>query len=1094
MKPFLLLLAFTCLLAGKVSAQQSYALTTELPLEEISGTGTAVTLDAATSSAALPIGFDFNFWENTYSTFYINPNGTLSFENPSVIKMSAAYNNQKLGSSTDIHNFIAFAWQYGTYDFTNATINYFTTANSPNRILVVNYKGVAINQTASATYPNAGQGLIDVQIQLFEGTNGKIQIHNTTNRTVGGTGSASGPGQMGVENKDGDLFREASDYAIVYAYNPNAGFYVPTPRYYYDFSGEAVEFRRCTPPSIPLISASNSTICSARPSVTLNASGADGAQYMWETGQVGAQISVSTEGSYRAKALMDGCQSTYSDYVQISSLSYAPTISSNVSTVSCYQTATLTSSYLGPGIYTWANGTDVLQSTSSYQYHVQNQQSTTDYYVTYSADGCSSPVSSKRTISGGCISPPSIEVSGSYFICSGATVALDAVGCPSPGVVTWSEATTGILGTGLHFETSTLDADNVNKASKNYAFRATCTVNGVASGASNTETVTANYVPDTPTDAYSNLNNVAPNTNVTLTATGNASFGYKWTWNNGANTSTTNPMQVVVPATTDFYVTQTNGTCISQSRQVTVHVAGTPTVTVNNTQTEYCGAKGTQVVVNFTTTGTFSNPNFTVKLVRTSSQCSAPNQLDVVTASTSSLTATLTIPTTILQTASNNCSAPTVSYKIVVVNNGNGIPSSDYPITIYQPVAGTVTATGLSSVTAPGQVIHMNATAVSGTTKTWYGHSETQYWQSGSYLGLTADAVDVSPETSTYYSVVYTDAHSCFARSSRIRIPFNLTISGTNTGADLVYAEGRGVHLDAGGIVSGTGSPYPQFYAPPGADADTKVYSTVFDTSYPTSWTGYFIIRKSDYWEIYSGSGPMYSPPSYTRLFHTKNAFPTSNSGGRMAARTSAITGTRPPENAVWIKDADNSELTLTLTGVSEDYSALPVTLTYFNAKLNEQKKVALIWETASEQNSDYFDIERSADLKSFALIGKVKAKENKSDKTHYQLTDENPIPGIGYYRLKQVDLDGTSHYYRVLSIRTEGTDAPYPNPSNGKFLNLDVPATSNIFILNLKGESISFDRKKLSDGSVQILPKTNLSPGLYLITVNGVSRKWVVQ
>jgi|GEM_PF-3673516 len=1095
MKPFLLFLIFTCLIAGRVSAQ-SYALTTGLPLEEISGTGTSVTLDAATSSAALPIGFDFNFWENTYTTFYINPNGTLSFENPSVTKMNPGpFGTQRLGGSSSLHNFIAFAWQNGNYDFTNAAIDYFVSGTAPNRVLVVNYKGVVINQVASSPYPNAGQATINVQIQLFEGAIGKIQIHNTANQTVGGTDSDSGPGQVGVENKAGDLFREASNYAPLYVYNPYAGANIPSPRYFYDFAGSMVEFRKCTPPAVPVVSASNSTICSTRASVTLTASGADGAQYMWETnGQTGAQISVSNGGFYRAMSVTDGCQSAYSEYVQVASLSNTPVITSNISTVNCYQTATLTSSNLGVGTYTWTNGTSVLQNTSSNQYQVQNQQEATDYYVTFSLDGCSSPVSNKRTINGGCISPPSIEVSGTYSICSGATVGLDAFGCPSPGIVTWSETTAGVLGTGLHFETSALDADNDNKASKIYGFKATCTVNGVTSAPSNTETVTVKYIPDMPTDASSNLDNVAANTTVTLTATGNASFGYKWSWNSGANTSTSNPMQVVVPVTKDFYVTQTNGACTSPSRQVTVHVAGSPTITVNNTQTESCGAKGTQVVVNFATTGTFSNSNFTVKLIRTSSQCNTPSQSDVVTASTSSLTATLTIPTTILQTVTNDCSAATISYKIVVVNAGNNISSSDYPITIYQPVAGTITATGLSAVTALGQVIHLSAPVLSGTTKTWYGHSETQYWQSGTSLGLTTDEVDVTPETTTYYSVVYTDAHSCFARSSRIRIPFNVTISGTNSGADLVYAEGRGVHLDAGGIVSGNGSPYPQFYVPPGADADTKVYSTVFDTSFPTSWSGYFIIRKSDYWEIYSGSGPMYSPPTYTRLFHTKNAFPTSNSGGRMSARSSAITGTRPPENSVWIKDTDNTEVTLTLSGVSEDYGALPVTLTYFNAKLNDEKKVSLTWETSSEQNSDYFDIERSADLKSFSAIGKVKAKENKSDKTIYQLTDENPIPGIGYYRLKQVDLDGTSHYYRVVSVRTEGTDAPYPNPSNGKFLNLDVPATSNLTILNPKGESISFDRKKLSEGSVQLLLKANLPPGLYLIRVNGISRKWVVQ
>lgn len=525
---------------------------------------------------------------------------------------------------------------------------------------------------------------------------------------------------------------------------------------------------------------------------------------------------------------------------------------------------------------------------------------------------------------------------------------------------------------------------------------------------------------------------------------------------------------------------------------VLINVVIPQSITVDgSTANQICGSKGTTVVVNYTTTGTFDSNNFAASLIQiTRRSCYySPVETNIKWAYAEGTgTVTFTLPSDIDPTNASSC----VTYKLVVSNGS--VNSAAYPVTVVSPP--TVPAvSGATNVTGVGQSITLSTPVYVAGTKQWYAHTQTQYWQPGTLLtGQTSDNLIVTPETSSFYSVVYTEtATGCSARSSRAIVNFTVTVTGTNSVADLTYREGQGVHLDASGIV-GAGSPYPQYYVPSSPDAGTQVYSTVFDTGYPTSWSGYFIIRKSDYWEIYSGSRPTYGPPSYTRVFHTKNAFPTSNPGGRVAARTSAVTGTRPPQNAVWIKDADNTEIALTLTGVSEDYGALPVTLTYFNAKVNDDRKVALAWETTSEQNSDYFDVERSADLKTYNVVATVKAKENKLDKTVYQLIDETPVPGIGYYRLKQVDLDGIAQYYKVVSVRTEGTDAPYPNPSNGQLLNLDVPATSNISILNLKGESIPFDLKTLSESSVQLLLTTRLSPGLYLITVNGLTRKWVVQ
>src|SRR5258708_40341589 len=84
----------------------------------------------------------------------------------------------------------------------------------------------------------------------------------------------------------------------------------------------------------------------------------------------------------------------------------------------------------------------------------------------------------------------------------------------------------------------------------------------------------------------------------------------------------------------------------------------------------------------------------------------------------------------------------------------------------------------------------------------------------------------------------------------------------------------------------------------------------------------------------------------------------------------------------------------------------LPVGLLSFDAE-KKGASVLLTWKTAQEQKSDRFEIERSADGISYHLIGTLAASGNTSMVTSYSFTDHQPLDGINYYRLKQVDIDG---------------------------------------------------------------------------------------
>ena len=103
-------------------------------------------------------------------------------------------------------------------------------------------------------------------------------------------------------------------------------------------------------------------------------------------------------------------------------------------------------------------------------------------------------------------------------------------------------------------------------------------------------------------------------------------------------------------------------------------------------------------------------------------------------------------------------------------------------------------------------------------------------------------------------------------------------------------------------------------------------------------------------------------------------------------------------------------------TPSSESVSPLPISLVSFNA-IPQQKTVELRWETASEKNSAYFEIEKSIDGEYFEVIGKAAAAGTSIELLTYSELDRNPTQGISYYRLRQVDIDGEYTLSDIVSV-----------------------------------------------------------------------------
>lgn len=114
----------------------------------------------------------------------------------------------------------------------------------------------------------------------------------------------------------------------------------------------------------------------------------------------------------------------------------------------------------------------------------------------------------------------------------------------------------------------------------------------------------------------------------------------------------------------------------------------------------------------------------------------------------------------------------------------------------------------------------------------------------------------------------------------------------------------------------------------------------------------------------------------------------------------------------------NHTSLSITALAIGLYNLALPVNLVSFTGVYREGEGTKLNWQTSLETNNDHFEIQRSADAKSFETIGRVAGKGTIEALTDYVFMDSNLPIGTSYYRLKQVDSDGSPHYSSIIAIR----------------------------------------------------------------------------
>lgn len=179
----------------------------------------------------------------------------------------------------------------------------------------------------------------------------------------------------------------------------------------------------------------------------------------------------------------------------------------------------------------------------------------------------------------------------------------------------------------------------------------------------------------------------------------------------------------------------------------------------------------------------------------------------------------------------------------------------------------------------------------------------------------------------------------------------------------------------------------------------------------------------------------------------------------------------------------------LRLDNITLQATALPVELTYFQTQATDNQKVNIKWETATELNSSKFILERSRDAIHYKNIANIEAAGFSSQKKTYSFTDESAFFGTNYYRLSQIDRDGTQQFFRPQAVVIDDAYVAFgvfPNPSVGTNFNVKVEDSdeARLNLTDFSGRIICLNTNKLTQTIMEITPCEILSFGIYFLEV----------
>jgi subtilisin-like proprotein convertase family protein len=178
-----------------------------------------------------------------------------------------------------------------------------------------------------------------------------------------------------------------------------------------------------------------------------------------------------------------------------------------------------------------------------------------------------------------------------------------------------------------------------------------------------------------------------------------------------------------------------------------------------------------------------------------------------------------------------------------------------------------------------------------------------------------------------------------------------------------------------------------------------------------------------------------------------------------------------------------------------QDPVLLPVQYADFEARKFEES-VVLDWKTTNEKDNDHFEVERAGADYKFYKVGTLKGSGTSNELKTYSYIDEAAMPGISYYRLRQVDFNGREYYSPVRSVdfRTAVNKLVVsPNPAYGSISINTGEAAEKIDIISVTGQLVMEYVPENESGFTHDIDISDLKTGIYLVSVkyiNGLAKQ----
>ncbi len=178
---------------------------------------------------------------------------------------------------------------------------------------------------------------------------------------------------------------------------------------------------------------------------------------------------------------------------------------------------------------------------------------------------------------------------------------------------------------------------------------------------------------------------------------------------------------------------------------------------------------------------------------------------------------------------------------------------------------------------------------------------------------------------------------------------------------------------------------------------------------------------------------------------------------------------------------------------------ALPVELLFFEVTKLEGRVARIDWRTNTEQNNDFFIVQRSHDGFIWSDFLKVNGAGNSLLPIDYLAFDENLEIGITYYRLKQVDFDGAFTFSNIRHVQysSDGNQniIIYPNPSNGiVFVQFENIQDEKFSVFNNLGQNVTGLLNQTMIGQDKMmLDFSGLNKGVYFFKTSNYFKKVII-